>query len=117
MLKWIKGLIKATEVGNPFTRIVPPPAVVVEAPKKPRFDATGRRFPTTTTRLYMVILQNDAMGYTHNLPSRVATAETLPEMVERVFAEADPKDRQYTSVKIIRMELEVPQVILDKEDA
>ena len=57
------------------------------------------------------------MGYTHNLPSRVATAETLTEMVERVFAEADPKDRQYASVKIIRMELEVPQVILDKEDA
>jgi hypothetical protein len=38
-------------------------------------------------------------------------------MVERVFAEADPKDRQYGSVKIIRMELEVPQVILDTEDA
>ena len=117
MMKWIKRLLEATTVGNPFTRIVPPPPIVIETPKTPRFDATGRRFPTTTTRLYMVILQNDAMGYTHNLPSRVATAETLPEMVERVFAEADPKDRQYASVKILRMELEVPQVILDKEDA
>jgi hypothetical protein len=38
-------------------------------------------------------------------------------MVERVFAEADPKDRQYAHVRVHRMELEVPQVILDKEDA
>jgi hypothetical protein len=110
-MKWLDNFL----FGNPLLRIVPPP-IVVETPKTPRFEATGRRFPTTTTRLYMVILQNDAMGYTHNLPSRVATAETLAEMVERVFAEADPKDRQYSSVKIIRMELEVPQVILDKED-
>jgi hypothetical protein len=112
MMKWINNFL----VGNPFLRVVPP-ATVVETPKTPRFDATGRRFSTTTTRLYMVILQNDSMGYTHNLPSRVATAETLTEMVERVFAEADPKDRQYASVKIMRMELEVPQVILDKEGA
>ncbi|MCX6934125.1 MAG: hypothetical protein NTZ29_15820 [Verrucomicrobia bacterium] len=111
-MKWINNFL----VGNPFLRVVPP-ATVVETTKNPRFDATGRRFSTTTTRLYMVILQNDSMGYTHHLPSRVATAETLTEMVERVFAEADPKDRQYGSVKIIRMELEVPQVILDKEDA
>ena len=113
-MKWMKRILKATEVGNPFLRLVPPPTVA-ETPRTPRFDATGRRFPTTTTRLYMVILQNDSMGYTHHLPSRVATAETLTEMVERVFAEADPKDRQYASVKIIRMELEVPQVILDTE--
>ncbi|MFO0522947.1 MAG: hypothetical protein ACK515_21370 [bacterium] len=115
-MKWFKKILEATSVGNPFTRIVPHPPVVIESPKTPRFDATGRRFPTTTTRLYMVILQNDSMGYTHHLPSRVATAETLTEMVERVFAEADPKDRQYASVKIIRMELEVPQVILDTEE-
>lgn len=50
-------------------------------------------------------------------PSRVATSETLPEMVERVFAEADPKDRQFAYVRVHRMELEVPQVILDREDA
>ena len=111
MLKYLKSFF----VGNPFTEVLPPP-IIVEMPKTPRFDATGRRFPTTTTRLYMVVLQNDAMGYTHNLPSRVATAETLPEMVERVFSEADPKERQYASVKIIRMELEVPQVILDREE-
>jgi hypothetical protein len=105
-MKWFKKILEATSVGNPFTRIVPHPPVVIESPKTPRF----------TTRLYMVILQNDSMGYTHHLPSRVATAETLTEMVERVFAEADPKDRQYASVKIIRMELEVPQVILDTEE-
>jgi hypothetical protein len=115
-MKWFKKILEATSVGNPFTRIVPPPPVVIESPKTPRFDATGRRFPTTTTRLYMVMLQTEG-GYMSDKPSRVATSETLPEMVERVFAEADPKDRQYGSVKIIRMELEVPQVILDTEDA
>jgi hypothetical protein len=111
MMKWINNFL----LGNPFLCVVPPPTVV-ETPKKPRFDATGRRFPTTTTRLYMVMLQTDG-GYPSNMPSKVATAETLVEMVERVFAEADPKDRQYAHIRVHRMELEVPQVILDKEDA
>jgi len=48
-MNWIKRLLEATAVGNPLTRIVPPPPAVVETPKTPRFDATGRRFPTTTT--------------------------------------------------------------------
>jgi hypothetical protein len=109
VMKWLDNFL----FGNPLVRVVPP-LTVIETPKKPRFDATGRRFPTTTTRLYMVMLQTDG-GYTSNMPSKVATAETLAEMVERVFAEADPKDRQYAHVRVHRMELEVPQVILDKE--
>ena len=109
MLKYLKCLF----VGNPLEQMVPPP-IVIESPRKPKWDATGRRFPTTTTRLYMVRLENEGrMGYG---ASRYATAETLVEMVERVWEDADPKDRQYATILIHRAELEVPAVILDREE-